>query len=191
MSENLKDNQLQPILNALKLINLIAKSVHTTAYVWGGLALDIYMGSLLRSHHDIDYLVENLHLLRSALLEQFMKAGWSVQTVVNGDLTLTCYGVKIHLGNIALNNRVTWTHNGEQGFLQFPLSWLKSEPIHFYDVPVHVVAPEFEYVVKHYPHILNPNWQLRPKDLIAQAQLEDILEKQAIDFSSLYQQVNY
>ena len=51
---------------------------------------------------------------------------------------------------------------------------------------VHVVEPEFEYVVKEHPQILNPDWKPRDKDIIAKQYLKEMLEARDVDLDMLY-----
>ena len=180
----------QDILGAMAFIENASTQLGTTSHVWGGFTLDIYEGRFLREHSDIDYLTVDLLQLRPQLLEYFEQADWQVKTVINGDVVATRDGIELHLGDVYLRNRAVWTHNGKNGILTFPLSWLRKKAVAFCGIQVHVVEPEFEYVVKHFPALLNPSWQPREKDISARKRLAAILLEKNIDVNRLRSQVS-
>ena len=48
-----------------------------------------------------------------------------------------------------------------------------------------VVEPEFEYVIKSNPNLMNPKWTSRNKDKVEIEILEDILVQRGVDLGSL------
>ncbi|MCP4429042.1 MAG: hypothetical protein GY803_31540 [Chloroflexi bacterium] len=158
----------------------------TISYLWGGFTLDVYDGRFLREHHDLDYLTENLACLKPRFIEQFEARGWQAQKLANGDLRLIKNNIRVHLGNIQFSEVAIWTHNGENGAISFPVEWLKSTPTLFQGAAVHVVEPEFECVLKHYPQLLNPDWKPRDKDIIARKQLREMITKRNNALDGLY-----
>jgi hypothetical protein len=179
----------QKQLDTFNLVECLTQSVGTTSWVWGGYVTDICMGRILRDHDDVDYLTLNLHALLSEIMEAFSNRGWQTKVLVNGDLSLKKEGVKVHLGNLEFGELARWTHNGEQGALLFPLSWLSPDVIKFYGMGIHVVAPELQYVLKEHPELLNPDWLLREKDRHDKEYLRDILMQKGTEICSLYQLV--
>jgi hypothetical protein len=167
--------QNQKNLEAMKLVEAISSSLGTGSWLWGGFVPDVYAGHLLREHDDLDYLTWNLYSLRSKLAEIFLRLGWQAQTLENGDLKLEKDGVKVHLGNIEFKVQVKWTHNGEKGYILFPVTWLRIQPVRFYDVEIHAIEPEFQYVLGEHPELLNPHWQPREKDIHDTRILRDLL----------------
>lgn len=178
----------QKSLAAMRLVESVSQSLKTTSWIWGGFTTDIYMGRILREHHDLDYLTLNLHLLKGKFKEAFAGYGWQTEDLENGDLRLTKDDVKIHLGNVELGETARWTHNGDKGSLLFPVSWLNWNVIEFYGIGLHVVAPELQYVLKERPELLNPDWLIRDKDILDREYLRDILKK-GTDVCSLYKLV--
>ncbi|MEZ4712851.1 MAG: hypothetical protein R3A44_37025 [Caldilineaceae bacterium] len=136
---------------------------------------------MLRYHHDIDFLTLNLFVLRDEICASFREWGCQSRVLANGDVGVDTQGVKLHLGHIepydASNKHTVWIHNQPNGRLIFPSDWLLAQPVPFCGAVVHVGAPEFEYVLKHAPQLLNPAWQLREKDREARQQLEFMLHK--------------
>ncbi|MBN1995758.1 MAG: hypothetical protein JW953_23940 [Anaerolineae bacterium] len=176
-------------LTAMSLVEALSARLGVTSYIWGGFTLDIYQGHLLREHQDLDYLTENLHTLIPQLSALFVAQGWQPEKLANGDLRVTKSGFKIHLGHLELAIEAKWSHNGEKGYLCFPRAWLQPEPVQFYNVKLHVIAPEFEYVLKKHPQLLNPSWEPREVDIFAGEKLSEILEKKGVDLDDLYTQV--
>jgi hypothetical protein len=177
-------------LEAMAFVESVSRSSKTTSWIWGGYTTDIYMGRMLREHDDIDYLTLNLHRLKSKIAAAFSGHGWQTKDLVNGDLSLKKDNLKVHLGNVEIRDVAKWTHNGEKGFLLFPVSWLSKEIIKFYGMEVHVVAPELQYILKNCPELLNPDWIIREKDVLEKVYLRDILLKKGIDIGSLHEFVN-
>ncbi len=91
-------------------------------------------------------------------------------------------GVKVQLGHVELGETANWTHNGEEGSLLFPVSWLR---FRFSGMELHVIAPELQYVLKEHPETLNPDWQPREKDILDKKYLRDILPKKELTFVHL------
>lgn len=173
------------LLSAMALVEQVSIILGTTSYLWGGCALDVYQGHILRAHSDLDYLTEDLYTHFSRFVEQFEQRGCVTKKLRNGDLSVRGWGLPIHLGNIGVEEQVTWTHNGTQASLRFPLRWLDSQPIRFCGVDVHVVQPELEYVLKSQPALLNTQWQPRQQDIDAQNWLRMELERRGVDVAAL------
>lgn len=176
-------------LEAMSLIENMSRSVGTTSFIWGGFTIDVYKGRFLREHHDIDYLTLDLYHHRLEIAQLLEEAGWQVVSIENGDLSVGGDGIRLHLGNVKWGKQVKWTHNGENGAILFPQAWLRTDTVPFYDVFVHVTAPEFEYVLKQHPELLNPEWELRDKDHEARRELTRMLAQRNVDVDRLYSQV--
>jgi hypothetical protein len=123
-------------------------------------------------------------------VETFSGHGWQTKDLENGDLSLKKDNVKVQLGNVEIGEAARWTHNGEQGTLLFPASWLSMETIEFYGMEVHVVAPELQYVLKECPELLNPAWIIRKKDIPEKEHLRRILLEKGIDVCSLHELIS-
>jgi hypothetical protein len=113
--------------------------------------MDVYQGRFLREHHDLDYLTLELGKYNRPLTEFFQNSGWQVQPLVNGDLKLINDEIEIQLGNVIIAGEACWTHNGRLGSLFFPLAWLNDQSKKFYDIEIHVVEPELQYVLYNHP----------------------------------------
>lgn len=177
----------QKHLEVMAFVESVSRSLKTTSWIWGGCAADICLGRILREHDDIDYLTLNLHRLKSQITETFLGHGSQAKDLVNGDLSLKKDNVKVHLGNVEIGNVAKWTHNGEQGALLFPVSWLGLDVVEFYGRQLHVVAPELQYVLKDRPELLNPDWIIREKDILEKEYLRNILLKKGIEVCSLHE----
>jgi hypothetical protein len=177
----------QQHLDAMALVESVSRSLKTTAWIWGGYTIDIYMGRMLREHDDIDYLTVHLHQLKPEIAERFSQQGWQTKDLVNGDLRLKKDNVKVQLGNVEIGGVLRWTHNGEKGALLFPVSWLSDDVIEFYGMEVHVVAPELQYILKECPTLLNPDWIIREKDILEKEYLQNVLLKKGVDLCSLHE----
>lgn len=173
-------------LDAMVLVEHVSQSLETTSWVWGGFMTDIHAGRVLREHGDVDYLTLNLHQLRGRFAEAFSSHGWQSHVYENGDLRLKKDDVRLHLGNVELGEVVRWTHNGEKGSLLFPPAWLSPEVMPFHGTELHVVAAELQYVLKEHPEFLNPDWQIREKDILEKECLRDMLLNKGIDVCSLH-----
>ena len=82
-----------------------------------------------------------------------------------------------------------WTHAGEKGSLFFSCGWLPQAPVRFYGLDLHVVAVEFQYVVKKRPDLLNPAWTPRRKDRLDLRRLEELLLRKGVEPSGLLSQI--
>ena len=169
----------------MKLVEKASLSLDTITWIWGGLVVDVLKGKFLREHGDLDYLMMDLHQSKSQISETFINWGWITKNLENGDLKLIKNGMKIHLGHVELSDTVTWTHNGEKGSIVFPVMWLPVKTIDFYELSVHIVSPELQYVLKTHPQLLNPKWQVREKDILDIKVLKQILMKRGVELSSL------
>ncbi|HOG48208.1 MAG TPA: hypothetical protein PLJ35_21230 [Anaerolineae bacterium] len=176
-------------LAAMRLVERISAELGTTSYVWGGFALDVYEGRVLREHDDIDYLTVDLPALKPQLAGLFAAHGWPAKELSNGDLSPRRHGLKMQLGQIALGARVRWTYDGDRGYLEFPLAWLRPHPVRFCGLEVHVVEPELEYVTKCCPQLLNPDWRLREREIAARERLRALLWAKGVDPEALYARI--
>ncbi len=172
-------------LRAIRQVEHVSQSLRTTSWIWGGFTTDIYMGRILREHDDLDHLTLNLHQWKENFAEVFSSDGWQTQNLANGDLGLKRDGVKVHLGNVELDEVARWTHNGEKGSLIFPVSWLCPGAVEFCGVVLHVIAPELQFVLKERPGLLNPDWVVRDKDLVEKEYLQKILLEKNVEICSL------
>ena len=173
-------------LDAMRLVEHVSQLLGTISWIWGGYTTDIYLGRILREHDDLDYLTLNLHPFQPKFVEVFSNHGWQTKHFMNGDLRLKKEDVKVHLGNVELDEFARWTHNGEKGSLLFPRSWLNPDAVEFYGTGIHVVSPELQYVLKKHPEFLNPDWQFREKDILDKEYLRDILLRNGADLVSLH-----
>jgi hypothetical protein len=62
--------------------------------------------------------------------------------------------------------------------------------VNFCGIEVHVLEPEFQFVVIERPQMLNPNWKHRDKDISAQEYLRSFIESKRITPQSLFEQVH-
>jgi hypothetical protein len=173
------------LLQALKLVEDISTALYTTSWIWGGLAVDIYQGHLLREHHDLDYLTLGLQDLKEPMIDSFQEYGWKCARLINGDIQIKKDEAELQFGNVTCSTEARWTHNGDLGSIYFPPEWLQQSAIGFYDVGVHVVTPEFQYALLAHPELLNRKWALREKDIAAKAYLKALLENKGINQSNL------
>lgn len=177
-------------LQAMGLVETYSKSLNTSSWIWGGFTIDIFENRILREHDDLDYLTLNLHSLIPQFITLFENNGWQANLLENGDLKLKREGIKMHLGHVELSDKARWTHNGDEGSIWFPKEWLNPKSINFCGHEIHVVAPEFQYVMIERPQILNPNWSHREKDIVAQKYLRSCIEGKGISPQSLFEQVS-
>ena len=179
----------QKYLEAMEWVENVSRSLKTISWIWGGFVTDVNVGRLLREHGDLDYLTQNLTLLKDGLAVVFSNHGWQVEYLGNGDIRFIKESIKAHFGNVESGETARWTHNGEKGSLVFPVSWLGTNTVNFMGIEVHVVAPELQYVLKEHPEILNPEWQPRENDLLEKQYLRDILVRKDVDVYLLHKQV--
>jgi hypothetical protein len=59
----------------------------------------------------------------------------------------------------------------------------------FCGVEIHVIKPEFQYVMIERPQMLNPNWKHRDKDISAQKYLRNLIDGKRISPQTLLEQV--
>lgn len=177
-------------LQAMGLVETYSKSLNTFSWMWGGFTIDIFENRILREHDDLDYLTLNLHTLIPQFTTLFENNGWQANLLENGDLKLKREGIKIHMGHVELSDKARWTHNGDEGSIWFPFDWLKLRPVIFCGIEVHVVEPEFQFVMIERPQMLNPNWKHRDKDILAQRYLRSFIESKGITAQSLFEQVH-
>ena len=179
----------ESIFSVMELVEACSRKLETISWVWGGLTIDIYENRMLREHDDLDYLTLNLHNLIPQLSDLFASCGWQAKVLENGDLKLIREGVKVHLGHVEIADKARWTHNGDKGSVWFPSDWLNFQLVDFCSIEVHVVKPEFQCVMIERPQMLNPNWTLRDKDIVAQEYLRNHFEKRRINPHVLLEQV--
>ncbi len=173
----------------MELVETFSESLNTISWIWGGFTVDIYESRILREHDDLDYLTLNLHSLIPQFSELFTNCGWQANVLENGDLRLKRKNIKIHLGHVEISDKARWTHNGEKGSIWFPSDWLKSKPVNFCGVEIHVIEPEFQFVMIERPQMLNPSWKHRDKDISAQGYLRNYIESKGITAQSLFERV--
>jgi len=177
-------------LAALQHLNVFSKVIGVKSYIFGGLTLDIWAGKLLRPHGDIDCLTENLHTHEQQFRRLFLQAGYQTKHLSNKDFLAIKNKVEVHLGHVTIQQgRIEWTHNGDIESIFFPQTWLNKKAHDFYELKTYTVKPEFEYVIKSNPALMNPAWKPRKKDLKAIRELAKILQKQNVDLPSLQEQV--
>ena len=160
-------------LDAMRLVESVSRSLKTISWIWGGFTTDVYAGRILREHDDLDHLTSNLHRSKSEFVEAFSSHGWQTEHLVNGDLRLKKDGIKVHLGNVEVGEVARWTHNGEQGSLLFPASWLNPKVVVFCGIELHVITPELQYVLKAHPGLLNPHRKSRDQDILEKERLRN------------------
>jgi hypothetical protein len=131
----------------MELVETCSKNLKTISWIWGGLTIDIYENRILREHDDLDYLTLNLHSLIPQFSDLFAISGWQVNVLENGDLKVKQECVKIQLGHVELSNEARWTHDGEKGSIWFPSDWIKSRSVNFCGIEIHVIEPEFQFVM--------------------------------------------
>jgi hypothetical protein len=178
------------LIAAMQQVEAFSISLNSTAWIWGGLTMDIYQGKILREHHDLDYLTLHLHELFKPLAEKFQNAGWFAQRLSNGDLKLEKGGVKIHLGHLSIGQSVRWTHNGSLGSLYFPVEWVVQAARTFCNIEIHVIAPQLQYALLDHPELLNPDWEPREKDRTAKAYFKTWLTSNGIAVEHLRSQIH-
>lgn len=182
-------NKNELTLDAMELVEACSKNLKTISWIWGGFTMDIYEKRILREHDDLDYLTLDLHSLIPQFLEVFISCGWQVKVLENGDLKLKKDGIKVHLGHVELTNKARWRHNGDKGSIWFPSAWLDFQSKNFCGIKIHVVKPEFQYVLLECPQMLNLDWKHREKDIAAQRYLKNLIESTGINSHTLLQQV--
>jgi hypothetical protein len=182
-------NKNEQHLHAMELVEAYSKSNHTLSWIWGGYTVDVYENRLLREHDDLDYLTLNLHARLARFTTLFENEGWQTTLLENGDLKAERDSARIQLGHVEFLAKARWTHNGDKGSLWFPREWLISKPVRFCGVEIHVVAPEFQYVLVEHPQLLNPGWIRRAKDNAARNYLKEYIERKGISAQTLFEQV--
>ncbi|HSL44090.1 MAG TPA: hypothetical protein VK897_11705 [Anaerolineales bacterium] len=183
-------NRTELHLRAMRQVEQYSSSLNTISWIWGGFTVDICENRSLREHDDLDYLTLNLHSLMPEFITLFEEDGWQTILLSNGDLNIKSSGVKIHLGHVEISGKARWTHNGDKGSIWFPCECLNPHPKKFCGFEIHVVEPEFQYVVLERPHMLNPDWQSRQKDIQAQHYLRKYIEAKGIRSESLLKLVS-
>lgn len=177
------------ILSVMELVEAYSRKLETVSWIWGGFTIDIYENRMLREHDDLDYLTFNLHSLIPQFSDLFASCGWQAKILENGDLKLIREGIKVHLGHVEIADNARWTHDGDKGSIWFPSDWLNFQSVEFCGIEIHVVKPEFQYVMIERPQMLNPDWKLRDKDIVAQEYLRNNFESKGINLYTLLEQV--
>ena len=178
-------------LATMALVEALSARLGTLSYLWGGCALDAYEGRILRAHRDIDYMTVGLAGLGPQFAALFREAGWEATWTPNAMVTARTEGIHIALGALDLGDEATWWDNGDLGYVRFPAAWLRPQPVDLDGVPVHVVEPEFEYMIKSRPRLLNPDWNLKERHIAARERLREILQARGVDPESLYPRVSH
>ena len=175
----------------MALIEAISAELGTLAYIWGGWMLDIYKGQFLRDHSDVDCFVVDLYQLFARFGERLFQEGWQVRNPLDGHLLWAEKdGVKLHLGHVEFDDSVVnWKHNGDDGSILFPADWLREDAVKFLGIEVHVVKPEFGYVLKMNPQLMNLDWAPRDKDQADTEVLRAMLLEKQVDLDLLLPQV--
>jgi hypothetical protein len=176
-------------LSVMELVETFSRKLKTISWIWGGFTVDIYENRVLRKHDDLDYLTLNLHNLIPQFSEMFISCGWQVKVLENDDLKLVRDGIKVHLGHVEIADKARWTHNGDKGSIWFSSEWLDFQSVDFCGIEIHVVKPEFQFVMIERPQMLNPDWKLRDKDIAAQEYLRNNIESRGINPHTLLKQV--
>ena len=176
-------------LEVMELVEAFSEELETTSWIWGGFTIDVYENRILREHDDLDYLTLNLHNLIPQFSDLFAGCNWQVNFLENGDLKIMHDDFKVHLGHVEIANKARWTHNGDKGSIWFPSAWLNFQSVDFCGIEIHVVKPEFQYVMLQQPQMLNPNWKLRDKDLAAREYLRNNIESRGNNPHTLLEQV--
>lgn len=190
LAKTMLSNKSKLNLLAMSLVENFSNSLNTVSWIWGGFTIDIYENRILREHDDLDYLTLNLHNRIPEFTKLFKTNGWQTKLLENGDLKLKQKDIKIQLGHIEFLDKVCWSHNGDKGSIWFPAEWLNMNPVKFCGIKVHVVQPEFQYVLLEHPQILNPEWNPREKDIVAREYLKGCIENKGICPGSLFEQVH-
>ena len=176
-------------LEIMGLVEAFSEKLETTSWIWGGFTIDVYENHMLREHDDLDYLTLNLHSLILQFSDLFASCGWQSKVLENGDLKITRDDIKVHLGHVEIADKARWTHNGDKGSIWFPSAWLDFQSVDFCGIELHVVKPEFQFVMLKRPQMLNPDWKLRDKDIAAKEYLSKNIESRGINPHTLIKQV--
>lgn len=182
-------NKNEPHLHGMALAESYSETNNTFSWIWDGYTVDVYENCILRAHDDLDYLTLNLHGLIPQFTKCFENDGWQTTLLENGDLKAERESTKIQLGHVELSDKACWTHNGLKGSLWFPREWLNAMPVNFCGIEIHVVAPEFQYVMNERPKLLNPAWRHRRKDIVTRKYLRSAIAARGISPHSLFEQV--
>jgi hypothetical protein len=97
---------------------------------------------------------------------QFILKGYVTEFIKSTDMYTVHYqGLHAAFNRLEIeNDTAIWRHIGDKGTVYFPVGWLQDTPLNFYDSPVYVSGPEFEYSIKAKVSLLSPEWQLRDTD---------------------------
>jgi len=167
----------------LKDIFDISSELGIMTYIWGGFAVDIWEGRLLREHGDLDGFTENLNENIEDLMELYKARGYEV--TFNKEFSmLKVEKDTVHAGfnPLKFNGKTAeWKHIGDEGSVFFPVGWLDEIPRDFYGVKIFTAGIKFEYALKTKVSMLNPEWQLREKDREAITYIKEKLQAQNID----------
>lgn len=178
----------QQYLSLLEDIYDISAQIGTKTYIWGGMAIDIWEGHFLREHGDLDGFVENLIENLDVMIEEFIKREYEV-TFNDEFLILEVKSGLVHasLNPLQINGKVAeWMHIGNEGSVYFPSEWLDQIPRSFYNIKVYTSGIRFEYAVKTKISMLNPEWNLREKDLLAIKYMKEKLDERGILEEDIY-----
>ncbi|KAA3663897.1 MAG: hypothetical protein DWQ04_08470 [Chloroflexi bacterium] len=153
-------------LTLLKDIHAVSSLCSTKTYIWAGLVRDIITGAFLREHSDVDGFTLNLWGLREKMAALYKQRGYTISFVKDvGFLRIERNGVHAVFNQLELDGETAlWRHAGNEGTVYFPKQWLSDVPFSFYDMKILVSGIEFEYAIKMFPQLLNPEWKSREKD---------------------------
>jgi hypothetical protein len=154
-------------LELIEDIFQISEKCNTKTFIWGGFVHDILAGHFIRNHHDLDGFTLDLWELIDEIGFLFEEKGYSITLLPDVKLLRVEKG-KIHAVFNGLKfdgSSAFWFHGGDEGILSFPKHWLSNSPTRFYSTQAYISGVEFEYLVKSYPYLLDPNWKCRNHDL--------------------------
>ena len=172
--------QEETLLGVIRDIYLVSTRCGIKTYLWGGLVRDVYAGRFLRTHGDVDGFTCHLWARKDDLAEEYERLGYAVTFLEEVQfLRIERGGIHAVLNCLDSEGETAlWRHIGEQGTVGFPLDWLPTTPLPFYDTFAYVAGVEFEYCIKTNPRLLSPTWQGREKDRETLGWLEEELQRQ-------------
>lgn len=175
-------------LSLLNDIYHISSSLGIKTYVWGGLSIDLWEGHFLREHDDLDGFTEDLTDHLDRLTECYRDLGYEV--AFDGEfLMLKIKRGLVHAGfnPLKLNGKTAeWKHIGNDGSVFFPVDWLDERARKFYEAQAYTAGLFFEYALKTKVSMLNPEWQLREKDMASIAYMKSKLQEKNVSDEDIY-----
>ncbi len=178
-------------LTLLRDIYEISNACSTRTYIWGGLVQDIVVGRFLREHRDIDGFTLNLWERGDEIVAMYEERGYQVSHIEGVDfLRIARDEAHAVFNQLELDGEIAlWRHAGKEGTVYFPKQWLSDTPQDFYDTKAYVSGVEFEYAVKTYPQLLNPEWKGRDKDITTIQWLTRIIDESGLDREAILKQI--